>query len=219
MIGRNTEAGSMLQSFIERIERLRAEKKDLASDESLVFAEAKGAGFDVAAIRRRLRRRTMRPVDLQEADAIDDLYAAALGEKQESSLHRIVRQMNVDITAREEVIEALKLMVPENGSIIVEAGGKPLRLTRDERGEVTAREVVEPRSPPASDDSAPRSRAVHREPPPEVDGDGAEALGREAFTANKPIVNNPFPFGDERRWRWDQGWQAASGSDGMGAPS
>jgi hypothetical protein len=49
-----------------------------------------------------------------------------------------------------------------------------------------------------------------------VDGYGAELLGREAFKADEPIIKNPFPFGDERRPRWDEGWRKESGTDGMG---
>lgn len=35
-----------LKQFIERIERLEDEKRDIAEDIKEVFAEAKGAGFD-----------------------------------------------------------------------------------------------------------------------------------------------------------------------------
>lgn len=51
---------------------------------------------------------------------------------------------------------------------------------------------------------------------PDVDPDGAEALGRQAFKDNEPIIANPFPFGDGRRGRWDSGWRKESGTDGMG---
>lgn len=43
-------------------------------------------------------------------------------------------------------------------------------------------------------------------------------LGAQAFKDNVAIVKNPFPFGDGRRPRWDEGWRRASGTDGMGKP-
>ncbi|MBN9435071.1 MAG: hypothetical protein J0I45_21775 [Bosea sp.] len=51
---------------------------------------------------------------------------------------------------------------------------------------------------------------------PDVDLAGAEVLGAEAGKANKPVITNPFPFGDPRRAGWDLGWRKATGSDGMG---
>jgi|SRR5581483_10732244 len=49
-----------------------------------------------------------------------------------------------------------------------------------------------------------------------LDGEAAEALGGDAFREGAAIVKNPFPFADPRRARWDKGWRAAAGSDGMG---
>ena len=40
-------AADRLRSLIERVERLEEEQKALASDIRDIFAEAKGAGFDV----------------------------------------------------------------------------------------------------------------------------------------------------------------------------
>ena len=41
----------LLKGFVERIERLEEEKKALSDDIRDVFAEAKGNGFDVKALR------------------------------------------------------------------------------------------------------------------------------------------------------------------------
>ena len=40
-----------LRSFVERYERLEAEKKDIADQIKEVFSEMKGRGFDVKAVR------------------------------------------------------------------------------------------------------------------------------------------------------------------------
>lgn len=43
----------------------------------------------------------------------------------------------------------------------------------------------------------------------------AEELGRKAARDGKPVIDNPFPFNDPRRARFDEGWRKESGSDGM----
>ncbi len=72
-------AGDQLRSLIERIERLEDEKAALAADIREVFAEAKGNGFDVKAIRQLVRLRKLDSADRQEQEAILDTYKAALG--------------------------------------------------------------------------------------------------------------------------------------------
>lgn len=214
VLGRNTVSGEQLTRFVERVEALRSSKKQLSEDEALVMAEAKAGGFVPAAIRHVLKVRAMKPTDRQEAEAIVDGYLHALGMASDTPLFRRVGLMDVDITARESVIEALKQFVPENGAITVEAGGRPVRLTRDDTGEVTAAEVVEKPKPPPSTATSPAVR--ERPAPPAVDADEAEAMGVVAFKSNTAIIANPFPFGDARRPRWDAGWRKASGTDGMG---
>ncbi|MFG1283353.1 DUF2312 domain-containing protein [Xanthobacter autotrophicus] len=72
-------AKEQLKSFIERIERLEEEKKGIAEDIKDVFAEAKGNGFDVAALREILKIRKADADDRKEHEAIVELYASALG--------------------------------------------------------------------------------------------------------------------------------------------
>ncbi len=72
-------AKEQLKSFIERIERLEEEKKTIADDIKEVFAEMKGTGFDTKAVRVLIRLRGMDQAERQEAEAILDLYKAALG--------------------------------------------------------------------------------------------------------------------------------------------
>jgi len=72
-------AGERLKSFIERIERLEEEKKALAEDIKEVFAEAKGVGFDVKTMRQIIKIRRLDQDDLDEQEALLDVYKRALG--------------------------------------------------------------------------------------------------------------------------------------------
>ncbi|AUH34508.1 DUF2312 domain-containing protein [Paracoccus tegillarcae] len=68
-----------LRQFIERIEQLEAEKKDIAEQIKEVYAELKGRGYDSKAIRKLVTLRKQDPEERQEEDAILELYKNALG--------------------------------------------------------------------------------------------------------------------------------------------
>lgn len=68
-----------LRSIVERVEKLEQEKADIAADIRDVFAEAKGNGFDVKAIRTILKMRKQDASKREEAENILDTYLAALG--------------------------------------------------------------------------------------------------------------------------------------------
>lgn len=72
-------ARDQLRAFVERIERLEEEKAVLTGDIREVYAEAKANGFDVKALRRVVRERKLDRAELQEQEAIVDLYRTALG--------------------------------------------------------------------------------------------------------------------------------------------
>ncbi len=72
-------AGERLQSFVERIERLEAEKAALAADIREVYSEAKGVGFDPKTMRRVISLRKLESVDREEQEALLETYMAALG--------------------------------------------------------------------------------------------------------------------------------------------
>ena len=72
-------AAEQLRSLIERIERLEEEKAALAADIREVFAEAKGNGFDTKIMRQVIRLRRMDKDDLDEQEALIDVYRRALG--------------------------------------------------------------------------------------------------------------------------------------------
>ncbi|MGY6549288.1 MAG: DUF2312 domain-containing protein [Roseinatronobacter sp.] len=68
-----------LRQFIERIEHLEAEKKDIADQIKEVFSELKGRGYDIAACRTILKLRKRDADEIAEEQAILQLYAEALG--------------------------------------------------------------------------------------------------------------------------------------------
>lgn len=72
-------AKEQLQSYIERAERLDEEIKALNADKRDVFAEAKGNGFDVKAIKAILAIRRQDADERKEHETIVELYASALG--------------------------------------------------------------------------------------------------------------------------------------------
>lgn len=72
-------AKDQLKSIIERIERLEEEKKTISDDICDVYAEAKGNGFDVKALRQIVRLRKQDPNERAEAETILETYMQALG--------------------------------------------------------------------------------------------------------------------------------------------
>ena len=68
-----------LRQFIERIERLDAEKKDLAEQQKEVRAEAKGRGYDTKVIRKVVALRKRDQNDIAEEEAVLEMYKEALG--------------------------------------------------------------------------------------------------------------------------------------------
>lgn len=72
-------AKDQLKAIIERIERLEEEKKAIGDDIKDIFAEAKGNGFDVKALRSVLRIRKQDPQEREEQETILDTYLQALG--------------------------------------------------------------------------------------------------------------------------------------------
>ena len=68
-----------LRQFIERIEQLEAEKRDLAEQLKDTMAEAKGRGYDTKVLRKLIAIRKRKPDDIAEEEAVLEAYKAALG--------------------------------------------------------------------------------------------------------------------------------------------
>ena len=72
-------AKEQLKAIIERIERLEEEKKTISDDIRDVYAEAKGNGYDVKALRTIVRMRKMDVDERREQQDVLDTYLHALG--------------------------------------------------------------------------------------------------------------------------------------------
>lgn len=215
-VGKNTLAGEELRQFIERIEAIDSRMKVAREDKGAVFAEAKARGFDPKAIRYCLKIRAEKPNDRAERESMQDIYLHAIGMDTEPPLFRFASLIHADVTARDQVVDAMRNFVPAKGSITISVEGTSLRLERDRDGNVQMTEIDEATAALAAAAAAPSMPSRPPREVPDVDEAGAEELGREAAKANSPIVSNPFPFGDPRRPAFDLGWRKHNGGDGMG---
>lgn len=217
LMGHNVSV-ERLRGFVERLERLRAERAALNEDIKVVKAEASASGFNTKIIDVILKRRAAKPHDVQEADALLDMYSAALGMDVDPPLFRYAGLAKDDPLVREVVLDKIKTLVPGHGdgAIVLEMGGHPVRLSRDKDGEVIVEDAVERPQSPAHPTSLPQRPQA--QPVPACSEDEAEDLGATAGRENQPIISNPFPAGDPRRGRWDRGWRRGAGNDGMGKP-
>lgn len=77
--GHNNAAGEMLKSYIARIERIAAEKADLAEAIKEIYIEVKSAGLSVKVVRRIVRERAMDQQKRREEEETMEMYVAALG--------------------------------------------------------------------------------------------------------------------------------------------
>ena len=68
-----------LRQFIERFERLEAEKKDIADQQKEVMAEAKARGYDTKVLRKVIALRKRDADDIAEEEAVLEMYKQALG--------------------------------------------------------------------------------------------------------------------------------------------
>lgn len=68
-----------LKQFIERVEQLEIEKKDVAEQIKETMAEAKGRGYDTKILRKIIAIRKRKHDEMAEEKVILLLYAQALG--------------------------------------------------------------------------------------------------------------------------------------------
>ncbi len=78
-------AQKQLRQFVEQIERLEEEKKQLASDVRDKYLEAKAVGFDVKALRQIVRLRKKSQEERQEEESVLEVYMHALGMLDDST--------------------------------------------------------------------------------------------------------------------------------------
>ncbi|MDC1455581.1 DUF2312 domain-containing protein, partial [Amylibacter sp.] len=70
-------ASDELRAFIERFERLDAEKKDISDQQKEVMSEAKGRGYDTKVLRKIVGLRKREPQEISEEEAVLELYKEA----------------------------------------------------------------------------------------------------------------------------------------------
>ena len=71
--------GERILGYIERIERLEAEKKIIAEDIKEIYGEAKAFGFDAPTIRKIVTARKTNKEKRAEQLSLFDLYTSAIG--------------------------------------------------------------------------------------------------------------------------------------------
>lgn len=96
-------------------------------------------------------------------------------------------------------------------------------------GDSARKRLMEPPAPPVGAESANSAEGA-ADPEPEDEGEAprgamtaeeiqaARDAGGAAARAGKKVIENPYVAGDPRRAAWDEGWCAATGSDGMDIP-
>lgn len=72
--GHNVGTVQELADIVDAIEDLEAEKAQTSTAIKDRYAMAKGRGYDVKAIRRLIRERKRKPEDVEEEDALVELY-------------------------------------------------------------------------------------------------------------------------------------------------
>lgn len=80
-----SNSAGQLRSYIERAERLDEEIAERNADKKELFAEAKGNGFDVAALKQVLGIRRKDPAKRAELNAMVALYLSTLGMADEAA--------------------------------------------------------------------------------------------------------------------------------------
>jgi len=72
-------AADELRAFIERIERIEAERKDLAAQQKEVYDEAKSRGYMTGPMRKLVAERRRDPNAVAEESALLDMYREVMG--------------------------------------------------------------------------------------------------------------------------------------------
>jgi uncharacterized protein (UPF0335 family) len=72
--------GTRIRSFVERIEQIENEIKDLNEAKKEVFSEAKGEGFDVKILKEIIKLRKQDQDERDEHDSLLDVYIRAMDE-------------------------------------------------------------------------------------------------------------------------------------------
>ncbi|MCX5478483.1 DUF2312 domain-containing protein [Kaistia geumhonensis] len=126
------------------------------------------------------------------------------------AIARIVREMRESESARRARRETEELAEIYRASLGM-LDGTPL-------GDEARRRMTEEQPPEGEPEQAPdEAQAVPATLGP-AEIEAARDAGHKAAHEGVSILANPFVAGDPRRAAWDEGWCAATGSDGMEIP-
>ena len=72
-------SAEQIRAFVERFERLEAEKKDIADQQKEVMAEAKATGYNPKILRKIVAERKRDADDVAAEQSVLEMYREALG--------------------------------------------------------------------------------------------------------------------------------------------
>jgi uncharacterized protein (UPF0335 family) len=126
-----------LRAFIERIERLNEEKKELSEDIKEVYAEAKGNGFDPKIIREIVKIRKQDADARREHEAILEIYLKALGMLADTPLGQAAAERAVAETRAPKGRPKVGFKAKVSAEVHKAVGklGKPVPLTEKEKAQ------------------------------------------------------------------------------------
>ncbi len=107
-------AREQLRALVARIERLEEEKAAIAADIREVYAEAKAVGFDAKVLRKVIALRKRDRHELEEEQALMDLYLHALGM---TPLERWAARQGGDDAAAAEISVPVQPMEKRDGKL------------------------------------------------------------------------------------------------------
>jgi uncharacterized protein (UPF0335 family) len=77
---RNSVNGDDLRKYVERIENLNEQQKELSGDRSQVYKDLKTAGYDRKTVQEIVSKRKLTTEQRQNRAAMLDMYFSALGD-------------------------------------------------------------------------------------------------------------------------------------------
>jgi uncharacterized protein (UPF0335 family) len=81
-------AGDRTRSFVERIEQIETEPKELTETKKEIFSEVKGEGFDVKVLKKIIKLRKQDQEERDEHETLLDVYMRAMGEADAAPIAR-----------------------------------------------------------------------------------------------------------------------------------
>ena len=73
-------SAQQLRTFVDRLERLEADKAGITDDIRDTYGEAKALGYDVKILRKVIARRKQKPDAVREEEELLEVYLQALGD-------------------------------------------------------------------------------------------------------------------------------------------